>query len=127
MPARSPDELDRLFSEAVNTRNLDAAVALYEPDAALTPRPGQTVTGTPAIQEALRALIATKPTLTLEVKTLARAGDLALTSARWEFTGTRPDGSPVTSTGQSVEVSRRQADGTWRFVIDNPRGLEWDA
>jgi uncharacterized protein (TIGR02246 family) len=127
MPARSPDELDRLFSEAVNAGNLDALMALYEPEAALTPRPGQVVTGTQAIREALRALIATKQTLTLEVKTLARTRDLALTSARWEFAGTRPDGSPAKSTGHSVEVSRLQADGTWQFVIDNPWGLEWDA
>jgi uncharacterized protein (TIGR02246 family) len=127
MPARSPDELDRLFSEAVNARNLDALMALYEPEAALTPRPGQVVSGTPAIREALGGLLATKPTLTLEVKTLARTRDVALTSARWESTGTRPDGSPTRSTGHSVEVSRLQADGTWRFVIDNPWGLEWDA
>lgn len=26
--------------------------------------------------------------------------------------------------GQSVEVARRQADGTWLFVIDTPWGLE---
>lgn len=127
MPARSPDELDRLFSEAVNAGNLDALMALYEPEAALTPRPGQVVTGTQAIREALRGLVATNPTLTLDVKTLARTRDVALTSARWEFTGTRPDGSPTKSTGHSVEVSRLQADGTWRFVIDNPWGLEWDA
>jgi len=24
--------------------------------------------------------------------------------------------------GRSAEVVRRQADGTWLFVIDNPRG-----
>ena len=127
MAARSPDELDRLFSQAVNAGNLDALMALYEPEAAFTPQPGQVVTGTHAIREALRALIATKPTLMVEVQTLAQTRDLALTSARWEFTGTRPDGTPAKSAGQSVEVSRRQADGTWRFVIDNPWGLERDA
>jgi uncharacterized protein (TIGR02246 family) len=82
MPAHSPDELDRLFSAALNTGDLEALVALYEPEATLTPQPGQVVAGTQAIREALRAFIATKPMLTLQVKTLAQADDLALTFAK---------------------------------------------
>ena len=127
MPARSPEELDRLFVEALNAGHLEALVALYEPDATLTLQPGQVVSGTQAIREALGAFVAMKPTMTLEVKTLAQTADLALTSARWELTSTGPDGSLVTTRGHSVEVSRRQPDGTWRFVIDSPWGLEWSA
>ena len=125
MPARSPEKLDGLFSEALNAGDLEALVALYEPEATLTPQPGQIVTGRQAIREALSAFVATKPTLTLDVKTLAQTGDIALTSAKWELAGTGPDGHPVKMAGHSVEVSRRQPDGTWLFVIDTPWGLEW--
>ena len=125
MPARSPEELDRLFSEALNAGDLEALVALYEPEATLTPQPGQVVTGTKAIREALSAFVATKPRLRLDVKTLAQTSDIALTSAQWELAGTGPDGNPVKMAGHSVEVSRRQRDGTWLFVIDTPWGLEW--
>jgi ketosteroid isomerase-like protein len=38
--------------------------------------------------------------------------------------GTGPDGKPVKIEGQSAEVARRQPDGTWLFVIDNPHGLQ---
>ena len=127
MPARNPEELDRLFSEALNSGNLDALVALYEPQATLTPEPGQVVTGTQAIREALSAFVAVKPTITLEVKTLAQTGDIALTSAKWALSGTGSDGNHTTMSGRSVEVSRRQPDGSWLFVIDTPWGLEWDA
>jgi uncharacterized protein (TIGR02246 family) len=124
MPARRPEELDRLFSEGLNTGNTDALLVLYEPEAVLMPQPGQVVTGTQAIREALAALIATEPTITLEAKTLAQTRDIALTSARWEFSGTGPDGKAIKMGGRSIEVARRQGDGTWRFVIDNPWGLE---
>jgi uncharacterized protein (TIGR02246 family) len=127
MPAGNPEELDRLFTEALNAGHLDALVALYEPQAALAPEPGRVVTGTQAIREALSAFVALKPTLSLEVKTLARTGDIALTSARWTLSGTGADGTQTTMSGHSVEVSRRQPDGSWLFVIDTPWGLEWGA
>jgi uncharacterized protein (TIGR02246 family) len=119
--------LDRLFSEALNDGHLDALVALYEPQATLTPEPGQVVTGTQAIRDALSAFVAIKPTLTLEVKTLAQTGDLALTSAKWALSGTGPDGQQTTMSGHSVKVSRRQPAGSWMFVIDTPWGLGWGA
>ena len=127
MAARRPEELDRLFAQASNAGDLDALLALYEPNAALAPQPGQVVTGAQSIREALRAFIAMKPTLTmLETKTVMQTGEIALNSAKWHLTGTGPDGSPVTMDGHSAEVARRQADGTWRIVIDSPWGLEWN-
>ncbi len=105
---------------------MDALVALYEPEASFNPEPGQVVTGTQAIREALSGFLAMNPKITLEVKNLNQTSDIALTTANWHLTGTGPDGSPVDMRGQSVEVSRRQPDGTSHFVIDNPFGLGWD-
>jgi len=31
-----------------------------------------------------------------------------------------PDGAIIEQRGKAVEVVRRQADGTWRFAIDDP-------
>ena len=127
MAARRPEELDRLFAQALNAGNLDALMALYESNAVLAPQPGRVAAGAQSIREALQAFIAMKPTLTmLETKTIMQAGEIALNSAKWHLTGTGPDGSPVTMDGQSAEVARRQADGTWLMVIDSPWGLEWN-
>jgi uncharacterized protein (TIGR02246 family) len=127
MPATRPEELDRLFAQALNAGDLEALLALYEPDAALAAQPGQVVTGTQSIRGALQALMAMKPTLTmLEAKTVVQTHEIALTSARWHLAGARPDGTPMAMNGQSAEVARRQPDGTWRFVIDSPWGLAWN-
>jgi ketosteroid isomerase-like protein len=40
----------------------------------------------------------------------------------WSFDGTGPDGEPVRLEAQNADVLRRQEDGSWRFVIDNPWG-----
>jgi hypothetical protein len=37
----------------------------------------------------------------------------------WSLSGTGPDGTPVALGATTAEVTRRQADGTWRSVIDN--------
>ena len=119
MPARHPEELDRLFMEATNGGHPETLVALYEPEAVLI-YGGQVAAGTQAIQKVLRA-DPPKPTLRLQAKTIAQTGDIAMTSARWEYIG--PQGNLI-SAGHSVEGSRRQADGTWRFIID-VGNLEW--
>jgi hypothetical protein len=37
--------------------------------------------------------------------------------------GTGPDGSAVSMSGDTSEVIRKQSDGTWRYVIDDPFSL----
>ncbi len=128
MPARTPEELDRLFSQALNAGDLDALVALYEPGAAFNSEPGgPVVTGAEAIREALGGFLALKPTMAIEVRNLGQSGDLAFTSGRWSLTGTDPEGNSVNLGGQSAEVCRRQPDGTWLFAIDLPFGTDWGA
>jgi len=84
----------------------------------------QVVSGTKALHDALGGFLATKPRMTLEARTLAEAGGLALTTSKWMLEGTGPDGKPMKVEGQSAEFARQQPDGTWLFVIDNPHGLQ---
>jgi uncharacterized protein (TIGR02246 family) len=121
--ARTPDEVDTLFTKALNAGDLDALVSLYEPEATLMPAPGTVVTGKAAIRGALAQFIAGKPTMMLSAHTLSQTADLALVTAKWELAMTGPDGKPTTINGQSVEVLRRQADGHWLFAIDLPFGV----
>lgn len=120
MPARKPEELDKLFGEAMNAGNLDALVALYEPGASFAADPGKPVTGTSAVREALKGFLGMKPKITLNVRRVYTSGDIALVHADWSITGTGPDGKPAAMQGRSAEVARRQRDGTWLFLIDNP-------
>lgn len=123
MHPRTPEECDALFAQHVNAGDLDALVALYEPAATLVAAPGQTAVGHAAIRDALAGLIAAGVRITMHVIRVARAGDdLAVLYNDWSARGTGPDGAPVESTGKAFEVVRRQADGTWRFAIDDAYG-----
>ena len=123
MPAARPEDVDTLFAQALNAGNLDALVALYEPGASLTPMPGTTVTGHAAIRDALAGFLAGKPTMSISARVVARSGDVALVTAKWQLAMTGPDGKPAAMSGQSVEVLRRQGGGHWLFAIDEPFGL----
>lgn len=65
-----------------------------------------------------------KGTFNLTVTRVPKAGGLALVAGAWSFRGTAPDGSAVTLTDHNADVLRRQPDGSWRFVIDNPWGTD---
>ena len=124
MPARKPEEIHRLFSEAFNAGDIKAILSLYEPGAVLVPQPGQMVQGHAAIREALNGYLAIKPRFNLTFGKALVSGDTALLISKWSLKGTGPDGGTIDMTGQTTDVVRRQKDGTWLLVIDNPFGVQ---
>jgi ketosteroid isomerase-like protein len=112
-PAIRPDDLARFFVERANAGDVDGLVALYEPDAILTVPTGHVTTGAQAIRAVYQKLLADQPTLTPcdQQPTLVN-GDVALTSTR------------LAGGGVTVEVARRQPDGTWLWAIDRFNILE---
>jgi uncharacterized protein (TIGR02246 family) len=122
MTAERPEQVIELFAACLNRGDVDAAVALYESEAAFAPQPGEEVTGLEAIRSALQQFAALKPRLNGEITNVLTAGDVALVHNRWQLEGTQPDGSPVELRGHSADVLRRASDGGWRILIDDPWG-----
>jgi ketosteroid isomerase-like protein len=107
--ATQPEDLSRLIVERLNAGDVEGLVALYAPDAALALPNGQIATGTREIRQAYEHLVADRPTFAPgQQQPTLHAGDLALTSVR------------LVDGGVTVEVARRQPDGTWLWVIDHP-------
>jgi uncharacterized protein (TIGR02246 family) len=125
MPAHTPEELPPLFAQAFSAHDLEAALALYEPEATLIAQPGQIVRGTEAISEALSGFLALKPKFESEFKKAFQVGEIALLFSDWTLSATDPDGNAIVEmAGRTSDVARRQSDGSWLFVIDDPYGSE---
>ena len=118
----TPEQVLRSIVDGINSGNLEALMPLYEDQAAFAAQPGSLARGPLGIRESLAGFIAMKGALDLKVTRVLEANDLALVVGEWSFAGTDPDGRPVRLTAQNADVLRRQADGSWRFVIDNPWG-----
>jgi uncharacterized protein (TIGR02246 family) len=120
----TPEQVLEAIVEGINTGNLEMLLSLYEPGAAFAAQPGKLAHGLAGVCESLDGFIATNGKLDLEVTRVLEVDDLALVVGEWSFSGTGPDGEPVKLAAKNADVLRRQADGSWRFVIDNPWGTD---
>ena len=120
----TPEEVLGSIVTGINSGDLESLMRLYESGAAFATQPGGLAHGASGVRESLAAFISMNGTLDLEVTRVLEVGDLALVIGVWTFDGTGPDGEPVHLAAKNADVLRRQEDGAWRFVIDNPWGTD---
>jgi ketosteroid isomerase-like protein len=91
--------------DALSAGDLEALMSLYEAQAILLAQPGETpAKGTEEIRAALQGFLATEPMLTIQVRQIFEADDLALSFADWNLTGAGPDGEAIEMSGQTSYV-----------------------
>ena len=118
-PVQAPEDMSPALAAAFNARDLDAMAALYDEDAVLIDETGAEHPGIDAIKEALKDMLKTGGVMTSAPRLAVIVGDIALSGADWRL-DPGDGGEPLE--GWSLEVLRRQPDGSWRYVIDCPTG-----
>jgi ketosteroid isomerase-like protein len=64
------------------------------------------------------------PELTVTAEKTLLSGDTALVIGNWTLKAHDADGNDIDARGRYADVVRRQPDGRWLFVIDNPNGSD---
>ena len=122
MIANNPADVDRLFGELSNAGDADGLTNLYEPNATFMDRDLGPLVGHDAIRSFLAAWVDMKPRIDMGSATVVPLGDdLAVVHHDWHATVDGPDGARSRISGKATELVRRQADGSWRFVLDDPQ------
>ena len=107
--ATEPNDLARFFIERANAGDVEGLVALYEPDAVLAFPPGSLAAGQAEIRKVYEQFVAAAPVLSPGRQHPALvSGDLALTA------------TTLTTGEVTVEIARRQPDGSWLWAVDQP-------
>jgi uncharacterized protein (TIGR02246 family) len=120
MPAYNPAEIHTLFRNAFNLGDIEALIALYEPTAVLVVD-GKEVVGCESIRKALKSFLARRGLMTLKTRAIVESPQgLAVLHGGWVIEPRKGTGAEIMTRGLSTEVVRKQADGTWLFVIDSP-------
>jgi ketosteroid isomerase-like protein len=117
MGASEPGEVIKLFDKFFSSGDMEGLMTLYE-DGAVMPGEEGPVEGKAGIREALQGFLSSGAKLRFGQSAVFQAGDLALTHNAW--TMDNPDGT--TQEAVTAEVVRRQQDGTWKYILDNPFG-----
>lgn len=120
MAATDADQVIEEFTKYFNAGDVDGLASVYEDGAVLLPEAGASVGDAADLRGVIRAYLDLKGTITITASKAFVKGDLALAHSRWrlEIPGEE------SMEGTSAEVARRQPDGTWKYVIDNPYGDE---
>ena len=108
--ATKPEGLTRLFVERANAGDAAGIAALDEQQAVMAFPPSTTTEGREAIRELWEKVLADRPHVEPEppLPTLI-SGDIALTST-----------PPKDGSGARAQVVRRQPDGSWLRLLDQP-------
>ncbi|WFP61446.1 nuclear transport factor 2 family protein [Mesorhizobium sp. WSM4904] len=132
MGAPSPELCNLWLARAFNAQDVEAAAAMYHPDASIVQVDqvhGGTTTarGAAGIRQTMSAYIGMKPHMDVVTHHTTVSGDFAMTRSQWLIRGTDGGGKPIEVHHHGMEVHRRMPDGTWAFFIDHPFGAdpEW--
>ena len=113
---------DIAWAQAFARKDLDGYLAFVDSTASIQQPNAPTATGTTAIRtliEAFYALPNLRGTWQPTQVEASRSGDLAVSTGTYELTYNDPAGKLVTERGKYLEVWRKQADGTWRMVVES--------
>jgi ketosteroid isomerase-like protein len=114
-----PNEMNETFARAFNSRKLENLLALYEQDAVLlVDGSGSSAVGYDAIGNELVKLLQAPGVMVSKNNFCIVHGDIALLRADFVLR----DGDKLIASGSTAELVRRQADGSWLYVIDHAAG-----
>ena len=118
-PVTDIDKLYDAWQERMNTGDLEGLVDLYLEDVTYVNPDGKLLYGKAAVRADFIGLLALKPQIVLGNRRHLIWQDVALTTNHWRMNFVNEDGVRQELTGGGIEVMRKQADGGWRYIIDD--------
>ncbi len=110
------------MTAAFHNRDIEGVMASYENNATIVFEPEAPISDSAVLREMFLGAFKMSPHFDYSGHEVIVAGDIAVHFAPWTMEGNTPEGELIKQSGLSVAVLRKQADGRWLIVIDNPHG-----
>lgn len=107
---------------AFEQKDIEGVLATYEEDAIVMFEPQKPIQGKEALRAIFTQFTGMNPVYTFSGHEIYISGDIATHIAPWSMVGHLPDGSKIEQSGLSIAVLRKQPDGKWLMIQDNPSG-----
>ncbi|GAB3449335.1 YybH family protein [Actinophytocola sediminis] len=116
-------KLQQMYKDAFNAGDADAVLAHYTDEGVTVIDRGVALSKSGDLREALAEYFAkSKPQVEFTFVHTYLAGDVALIVTDWSLDELGEDGTRGTEHGRATDVLVRDADGAWKFAIDNRFG-----
>jgi ketosteroid isomerase-like protein len=120
--ARSPEQAVELLDRAFREKDIETVLNFYEDSAVVVSEPGMIRRGAADLrslfEQAMQMGTSAKQLKTWTIE----ADDVALFLSRWELRLEAPSREPSSRNFVATTVFRKQPDGEWKILIDNPFG-----
>jgi ketosteroid isomerase-like protein len=118
----SLEETIHQLDKAFNKGNIEFVLDFYEDEAVVVLEPDRVAIGKEQIRQAFEYIMQFEGKAKQIKTNIVEAGDIALFISKWTFSGKNLEGIPFTRESIATSVFRKQSDGKWRCIIDNPNG-----
>jgi ketosteroid isomerase-like protein len=117
LPKRAEDA-HKTLAAAFNTGDVQTVLKMYDFEGIIVPEPDKPVSGRTKFEEAIKSILSIRGKMEIKTVYCLETSGLAVGRSEWNIT----DGDDVKVSAKGIEVMKRQADGTWKIVIDHAFG-----
>jgi ketosteroid isomerase-like protein len=111
------------MTHALFVHDIEGIMAAYEAGAVIVFEPGIPLSDEGTVRKRFQEMFALNPRFEYpNGHEVFITGEIAVHIAPWHMMGQAPNGASITDTGLSVAVLRRQSDGIWLMIFDDPYG-----
>lgn len=115
----------RYFQNCVRNGDVEGALDCFDDEAIYVTGIGTFVSGKENIRKALEQVCGLKPDLQAQRSTGFTVDNITAWVDEWTMKATLPDGTKLEMRGTSSDILKKQANGNWAYLVDNPYGAEY--
>lgn len=110
------------MTKAFENKDIDAVMACYEPKAVVVFEPESPISNKAILRKMFTGMSMANPIFTYSGHEVFITGNIATHIAPWSMIAKTPDGKEIKQSGLSIAVLRKQDNGKWLMILDNPHG-----